>query len=226
MTKSGALGALCRKLNINLATIASNKLFNYTDLEEYLRAGMQAAWDYYVWAFAEGDWKATVGGEEYYDYPDDCEDESIQLLYVGGKEFHRLEYSDYCRTLVEYPNCRERIFANHNRYYFINNLACSAGDEILLFGKRRAPVLSADADLLPFSPSSDGQQTSGNDAIVRLAYAEALGSEKLKNYTQAEMERKGAYTTLDLLKNQTAARRAQDQRTRPFFTQLPDLFKR
>jgi hypothetical protein len=85
-------------------------------------------------------------------------------------------------------------------------------------------TLSGDSDLLPFSPSSDNQENAGNDAIVHLAYANALRSEKKKAYQQAAIVEKEALATLEQIWKPIGELRAQKtSQNRPFFNTV-DLF--
>ena len=62
------------------------------------------------------------------------------------------------------------------------------------------------------------------EAVVQLAYAEALDSEKLNKRSEAVIERKKAYDALDVLWKPFAEQRANAQsRNRPFF-EVPDFF--
>ena len=149
---------------------------------------------------------------------------SINLLKVGGKEFKKILAEDYLKYQEDYPTGTMRIWSEIETYIFINQNAYTVGDELCMFGKKFPITLSGDSDLLPFSPTSDNYEHSGNEAIVQLAYAEALDSEKLKNPNQAEIERKKAYQTLDILwqpfKQMKALMQSQG---RPLFN-VPDYF--
>jgi hypothetical protein len=224
MTFLDAKQALSRRLDIDYSAIASNDLFTDTDLGDYVQTGINRAWDAHPWAFTEGDWTTTTTADGYNDYPSDCEDESIDKLYIDGNEYRKLLFPDYQKFLAENPDSTERIWSEHKRFYFYNVNADTVGSEVWFRGKKRASVLSLDADLLPFSPTTDNQENSGNAAIIQLSFGEVLGSEKLKNYVQAKSEKKDAYETLAKLWEPTGARRSAEQsQDRPFFN-TPDFF--
>lgn len=120
----------------------------------------------------------------------------------------------------------DAIWAEYKRNIFINKNAYSIGSEINVWGKFRATVLSGANDPLPFSPDTDTQENSGNKAIVRLAYAEVLNSEKKKNPNQGMLEEKRALDMLAALWAPMGQRRSFEQnKDRPFFN-VPDLFPR
>jgi hypothetical protein len=227
MTLLEAKQALARKLDISLTDIANNDLFTEADLGDFVQAGVNVAWDYKPWTFSEGTRSTTAADQDYYSYPQEFEDESISRVTVGGKTYGKRNFDDYNAYLAEWPSDTNYLFSDHGRFYFLNRNAYAVGDTITITGKLRAPVLSADADLLPFSPDTDNYESSGNRAVIHFAFAEALGSEKLKNYAQAEAERKTGFRILDLLWKPMGQRRANEQSLdRPFFTALPDMFGR
>jgi len=224
MTYQESKQHLARKLNIDYADIANNDLFNDTDLGVLIQLGVQKAWDYKPWDFTEGAKEATTLDTAYYDYPQDYQSGSGYLVTVAGKEYKKLLFQDYLKFKEDFPDGANRFWSEHKRFVFINQNAYSVGDTYCIFGKLMPPVLSSSSDILPFSPDTDNYEHSGNEAIVQLAYAEALDSEKLKNPTQAETERKKAYQTLDILWKPFAEQRALSQsNNRPFFN-VPDFF--
>lgn len=203
MTLGEAKEHLCRKLDIDFNDIANNDLFNETDLERFIQLGVIKSWDYKPWDFTEASKTATTITDMltngYVDYPEDVQTGSIYLLRVNGKEYKKLLFQDYLKFQENYPNDTDRVWSEQKRFIFINPNSYSAGQVLDEFGKLMPPVLGEDDDLLPFSPDSDDQEHSGNEAIVLLAYSEALSSEKKKNPQQAEIERGKAYQLLDLL---------------------------
>ncbi len=213
---------LSRKLNINYSDIASNDLFTDTDLGEFIKLGVIKAWDYKPWDFAEGSKTATTVSDMlssgYADYPNDIQSGSLYLLKIDGKEYKKLLFQDYLKFLEENPNSTERVWSEQKRFVFINPNAYSAGQVMDQYGKLMPPILSQTTDLLPFSPDSDNYEHSGNEAIVLLAYSEALASDKKKNPQQAEIERGKAYQLLDLIwKPFEDARSYLQSKNRPMF---------
>lgn len=224
MTLLEARQALARKLDISLTDISNNDLFTQADLDDFIDAGVKRAWDYKPWSFTEKTYSTTSTAADYYDYPADFEDESITRITVGGMRYPKSDFDDYQRFFADWPNDDAEMWSDHGRFYFVNRNAYTVGATIQVTGKLRAPTLGADSDLLPFSPNSDNQESSGNRAIIGFAYAEALSSEKLKNYAQAAVEEKRAYGILDIIWKPMGARRANEQSVnRPFFD-TPDYF--
>jgi len=229
MQFSEAQAYLCNKLNIDVTDVKAgkNSLFSLQDITDYLNLGLKRAWDYKPWTFTEKTLKVTIPSNwpGYMDYPNNFEDESISRLIISGvAEFRKKDFADYEKFLTDYPSDTSQIWSEHERFVFINGNAISAGQEADVFGKLRASTLSGDSDLLPFSPMSDNNENSGNMAIVLLAYADALSSEKKKNPTQSMAEEKKAFAILDNVWKPMAERKAaKTSENRGFFTP-PDYF--
>lgn len=224
MTFLEAQKALCRKLNISYTDIAYNDLFTLDDLKEWLNFGSLKAWDYKPWDFTEGAKNNNTLDTDYYDYPVDMVTGGAKFLTVAGEEYEKLTYEDYRKYLSDEPAGTEKVWAEYKRYIFINKNAYTIGDEYIVFGKLKAEPLVNDTDLMPFSPDSDNEEYSGNQAIVLLAYAEALDSEKMKNPNQSIIQEKKANQILEILwKPFAEARALQKSKDRPFFN-VPDYF--
>jgi hypothetical protein len=224
MTFSEAKQALAGKLNISFTDIANNDLFSATDLGLWIQQAAQFAWDYKPWPFTKGAKTFTTVDADYYDNPTDFALDSTFRVTVGGYRYKRLDFDDYQQTLEDNPTCTDRIWAAYGNYIFINKNAYTVGDTGNFFGKEMLSQLSGDSDLMPFSPQIDGAEHSGNDAIVQLAYAEALDSEKLNNPVKAASVRKKATGILDQVWQPYADTGANAQNSaRPMFD-LPDMF--
>lgn len=228
MQLSEAKQALANKLNISLADISSNALFSDSDLTTAIDLAAKRAWNYRRWPFTldalKVAYSAPSSGEYYLDYPNTFEDDSIYLLTVNDAEWGKRNFADYKKWFSDNPTSTEKIWASFKRTWFANKNSLSNADEIALYGKLKATTLSADSDLLPFSPDLDNDEDSGNQAIVRLAFADILASEKKREYGQAAVEEKAAYAMLDVLWAPMKEREAREQsENRPFFD-VPDFF--
>lgn len=224
MTNQEAKQHLARKLNIDYSDIANNDLFTDTDLQTYIQQGVFKAWDYHPWPFTQKVKKATSISTPYYDHPTDLMNGSIYLLTMGGKEFKKVIAEDYFKFFEDFSTATDRIWTELETYIFINQNAYTVGDEMCLFGKRFPVTLSNASDLLPFSPTTDNYEHSGNEAIVLLAYAEALSSEKKKMYSESEEERKKAYEILNVLWKPFADSKALLQSKGRAMFNVPDFF--
>lgn len=224
MTNLEAKQHLARKLDILYSDIANNDLFTDTDLQAFIQLGLLRAWDFKPWPFTQKVKKATSVSTEYYDHPSDIMNGSIYRLTMAGKEYKKLDPQSYFKRFEDDSTAQDRLWTEVETYIFVNQNAYTVGDEMCLFGKKFPITLSADADLLPFSITTDNYEHSGNEAIVLLAYAEALDSEKKQKPDQAEVERKKAYETLNVLWKPFEEQKALQQSAgRPMF-EVPDFF--
>lgn len=231
MTNLEAKQALARKLDISYSDIANNGLFADSDLQAYIQTGAHLAWDRHSWDFTEGAKTSTLSSGNiiagYMDYPSDMVTGGAISLDVKDEEFpeeNKLRYRDYIRWKQQNATAQDKYWSEYKRFIFINMNAVVAGDDFAVYGKLRCITLSADGDLLPFSPDSDNQEDSGNMAIVDLAFAEVLESDKKKDANKAEIMRKKAFAQLDKLwEPMKAYQTNQQMKDRPFFD-VPDFF--
>jgi len=220
------------KLNGSYADLAAgaNALFSLAEVKTAIDLAAKRAWNYKGWPFTKDALKLTYSppssGEFYMDYPNTFEDDSIYLLTVNDAEWGKRNFADYKKWFSNTPTATDKLWASFRRFWFANKNSLTNGDEIALYGKLKASALSANGDLLPFSPDSDNNEDSGNQAIVRLAFADLLASEKKKEYAQAAVEEKAAYAVLDVLWSPMAERESREQSQNRSFFDAPDFFSR
>jgi len=230
MTFLEAQKELCRRLNISFEDINNNPLFSLEDIKAWINLAVKRAWDYARWIFSEEAVYTQTSSEEYYDYPENFVSDSIRILKVeqdDGKMaiYEKITFDDYQKYREEYPDGKDKVFSDYQRFYFINpNTFSGAGKRIEIWGKKRAPKLVNDDDLLPFSPDSKDEENSGNEAIVKLAYSIALGSEKKKDKTRAVIEEKEAYAMLDVIATRELGEQAQYKTKNREFFEIPRFF--
>lgn len=231
MTLLEAKQSLSRKLGINYSDIANNDVFSETDLEEYINTACYLAWDVTFWDWSEHSKTATLTSTNitngYVSYPNDIQPSSIYYLAINGKEQKKKNFAGFKRFFEANPSGQDKFWAELKRLIFINTNYATAGMVIDIYGKKNFERIEDDTDVLPFSPdvTAGAEQFSGNDAIIILAYAQALSSEKMKNPTQGAVEEKRAYGIFQLLKSQLEQGRAiEDPINTPMF-QVPDYFR-
>lgn len=228
MTYLEAKKAVSRKLNIDWTDIANNDLFTTEDIGDFIIQGVLQAWDYFTWDFAEHSKTATLDSTDiangYVAHPQDISASSIYYLTINAKEFSKKNFQSYKKWFQDNSTDQSKYYTEFKRLLFFNVNAVSAGQVIDIYGKKAFGSLSADADLMPFSPDTDNQEYAGNQACILLAYAEALSSDKKKNPAQAQIERTKAYQILEILaKAQNEGRALEQSKNRPMFD-VPDFF--
>lgn len=229
MTFLEAKQELARKLDIDYADIANNDVFSDADLGGYINTACFLAWDFTSWDFAEHSKTATLLTADitrgYVSYPTDIQPSSIYYFAIDGKEYHKKNFNGYKRYFQTNATAQDRYWAEFKRLIFFNTNIAQEGMSIDIYGKRNFQELSADADLLPFSPDTDSQSFSGNSGVVILAYAQALSSEKKMNATQGAVEEKRAYGIFGVLKSQLDLGRATEQPKETPMFEVPDFFR-
>ena len=228
MTLGEAKTALAStKLNTTLADIVAgtNQLWALQDIVDAINFGVMKAWDYKPWTFTQGVVEVTLPNPltPSYSYPVNFADESIFFVAVNGIPWMgpnngKRTFHDYQKWFSDYPTDTSVIWSEYGRKYYLNANACTIGQTVDLYGKLRYTKLASDSDLLPFSPASDAQEDSGNQAIIKLAYSYLLASEKKKDIAGSAAMSKEAYADLDVVWEPMAERRAQPQsQNKPFF---------
>lgn len=228
MTFLEAKQALARKLDIDYADIANNDLFSDTDLGGYINTACYMAWDFAFWDFTEHSKTATLLSLDitrgYTNYPNDIAPSSIYYVAIDSKEYKKKNYPSYKSFFERNATDTSKYWAEFKRLLFFNTNIATAGMVIDIYGKKNFTKLSADADILPFAPNVTTEQFSGNDAVVILAYAQALSSEKKKNPQQGAVEEKRAYGIFQMLADQLEAGRASEQQINTPMFKVPDYF--
>jgi hypothetical protein len=93
-----------------------------------------------------------------------------------------------------------------------------------MYGTHKFTQLSAVGDLLPFSTDADNEEYSGNAAIIKMAFSEALSTEKKKNPGVAKAQMDLASAILNVLwKPMLESRSNAQTKDRPMFN-VPDFF--
>lgn len=228
MTYRESQEILSSKLNIDFSDIANNPVFSLAELRIWINLATQRAWDFARWIFSEEAVFTRTTASEYYDYPVNFISDSIHILKIGEanklKTCKKIRFEDYQKYRENYPNGKDLIFSDFKRFYFINPNIFSINENIEVWGKRRARKLVADNDLLPFSPDTDNEENSGNEAIVKLAYAMALSSDKKKDKRRAQVEEKEAYAILSIIANREQEEQVQYQVKDTPFLNVPRFF--
>lgn len=211
MTLQESKEELCRRLNITYDEIraGTNDLFKWADLDSWINLAIHRAWDYFDFAFTEKTYTTTTTASgEYYDYPNDFVSDSIKMLMVADEDgymayYEPINFEDFRKFRAEdTENTDEtKLWSSHGRYYFINPVAFdnAASRTIEIIGKMRCDNLSDSTGLLPFSPDTDNEENSGNEAVVKLAYSIALSSDKMRKKTEAQIEEREAYIILEMI---------------------------
>lgn len=131
--------------------------------------------------------------DEYINYPENFQTDSIWKLIVDGENFTRTLFSEYLRYQEEEDaNATDKIYSDHARQIFMNPAPASAGLVISIFGHQIPETMSADAATHPFS----GEATL-EEAIVQYALGLCLKKGRGTLYAQGVAECNAAYTKVE-----------------------------
>lgn len=119
----------------------------------------------------------TKADQEYYDYPDDFQENSIYYMEIDGDEYFEKTWDDYRKYKANESD--EKIFASHDAFYFINPIPTEADLTLDIWGIRKWTTLvdGADEAITPREL---------NEPIIKLALATCL--QKERRYSEAAAE--------------------------------------
>lgn len=173
------LSALVTKLDNKIAASKTNGFYSTAQKEAWLNSAGERVCNYRAWKSLEDSKKTTtIEDHDYYDNPDEFQDDSIYDMEIDGDEYIKKDWDDF-RDYVRNES-EEKVFATHDGLYFINPIPDESNLELCLYGiKKWVTLASADASILP---------AKFDEAIVMLAFAECL--DKKKEYSAAVVIRK------------------------------------
>jgi len=167
---------------------------------------------------------STVASQEYYDYPQAWQPDSIWKLTIEGVEMEEdpLVFKDYLyETENDFPDGKKNIWSNQWRRFFvrIEGVAptTNGNNNISVWGQKVPDALSGSSDTTIFSYSF----LEGNEAIV-LETVAMLKNKGEDNGQFLSLEAKGLVVSAW---NKIKQNQAKYEKTRPFFD-VPDLFSR
>lgn len=153
---------------------------------EWLNQAGQRVCDFKRWKWLELAIETPTTADEYYDYPTGefaFKQNSIFLIYIDGESYPTNQTGRSRKTWAEYQKHKqsesdEKIFANHNGYYFLAPLP-EVGKTMSIYGLKKWVELTEDADSAVTPEEYD-------EAVVRIALATCL--RKAKKYGEAKVE--------------------------------------
>lgn len=182
------LAELRQDLKDQIAASAAQGFWTDTMLNDWLNWAGKKVCSYYRWPFLElAVYTTTRDSKQYYDYPKGelrFKPNSIYQITIAGEDYPtsqqgrlRRNWQQFQKAIQEEDD--EKIFANHNGFYFLNPVPTNS-KEMVLFGLKGWQKLESDTDT-PITP------TEFDEAIVQLALARALRKGKKYKEAQAEM---------------------------------------
>lgn len=210
------------ELTSRLSAVGST-FYTSTRIKSALNQGKDRAEGFALWPSLESaEVTSTENNLENYDYPERFRSDSIVRLMIDGKKYDPKDYDDfldYTRRTSPPPDRNTRIFADHNRQYFVWPLPQVDGNaNIQVWGIAGTGPMVANDDRTIFSRSD----VTGNEAIVKFALGILLA--KGKNKSLGQTEEAEAKVLLAEIWKKISDRKQKNQRLdHPKFV-VPDLF--
>jgi hypothetical protein len=116
----------------------------------------------------------TLAGEDYYDYPPNCQTESIFKISVDSdSKYEKMDFEDFMRTVENTtavdPNLK--LFSEYGRQIFIYPTPTTTGvANLILWGIIQAAPLTSDTSTTMFTDWADVL----NEAILQYAYSDLI----------------------------------------------------
>ena len=181
------LAELRQDLKDQVAASSAQGFWTDEMFDDWLNWAGKKACGFYRWPFLElAVYTTTRDQKQYYSYPQGAlrfKPNSIYQITVDGEDYPSSQQGRLRRNWQQFQvaiqdESDEKIFANHNGFYFLNPIPTD-GKEMVLFGLKGWQKLENDADT-PITP------TEFDEVIVQLALARAL--RKGKKYKEAQAE--------------------------------------
>ena len=186
---------LSSRLKINWSDVSNNDLFTEAQLTNWLTMARDLAVARWPWPFTEGRREiTTVSGQEKYDYQTDMKTDGVRYLQVNGKRYYKTLFDDYMNYKEDFSTGGEKLYTDWNRVLMINYLADGFSNSIVVYAQMSiSGAVSSAVSTTVFTMA----EPEGDEAIVKLAYAMALGSDKKKRPNDAIKEKNEAIQILD-----------------------------
>lgn len=156
------------KLAINRAYRKAAGLFRWSELEDAKKT-------------------STVANQEYYDYPDNWQPDSVWKVTVDDERYGEepygspLSFPDYLNWREDNPSSTDKKWTSQWRRYFIYPIPTTNGsNNICIWGQKAVSSMSADGDITIFSYS----MPECNEAIVLEAVAILRAKGEDQNMTE------------------------------------------
>lgn len=161
------------KLQPKLFAVGTSTYFTVTRInsqisDSYLTVANARQWP----DIKKGFVTSTVSGQDYYDYPSNCQSESVFKISIDGEsDYDKLDFEDFMKIAEDTPNSTQKIFSEYGRQLFIFPTPTTNGtSNLILWGVIQAALLTGDSDITMFTDWCD----SLNDAIEQDAYSNLI----------------------------------------------------
>jgi len=161
------------KLQPKLYAVGTSSYFTATRIESQIN-------DSYLTVAAARQWPdikrgfvtSTIANQDYYDYPSNCQSESVFKISVDGdSSYAKWDFEDFMKYIEDNPTATNKMFAEYGRQLFIFPTPLTNGTgNLILWGIIQAAALTDDGDVTMFTDWSDVL----NEAIEQDAYSNLI----------------------------------------------------
>lgn len=184
--------------------------------------------DAYLWAGNEKPWPSikkgfvtsTKANEDYYDYPCDCQTESIFKIMVDSiATYEKKDFEDYLKWKEDNPSSTDKYWSEYGRQFFITPTPSTNGSSnLIVWGVIQVADLTVDGSTTIFADWSEVT----NEAIVQKAYSDLILNIDPNKSANALIQ---AQSIIDKTYKQIAQRLQRKQRMdKPLFI-VSDMFQ-
>lgn len=203
-----------------LKAVSTSTYFTPTRLQTAISRANLWAGDEQPWPnIKKGFITHTIAGDEYIDYPENCQSESIFKIAIDGKsDYKKKDFDDFNRFREENPTSIEKYFTEFGRELFVTPIPAITGeDNFILWGLIQATEMGSDSSETIFS----GWSSSTNEAILLRAYAYLIKNIDANKANDAINEAKAII--LRCYKKIANRTQMKQRLNKPMFV-VPDLF--
>jgi len=161
------------KLKPMLFAVGTSTYFTPTRIQEAINDSYMAVSSARQWPdIKKGFVTATLANQEYYDYPENCQTESIfKIMVDGDAKYEKMDFEDYLAFQEDFPLSDRKIFSEYARQIFVFPIPLTDGvANFILWGLIQAYPLMNDSDITLFTDWADNL----NMAILQYAYADLI----------------------------------------------------
>lgn len=167
-------GDIKNKLTPMLFATTTSSYFSPTRIEEAISDAHLWAADDKAWPDVKRGFLFDTSGDEYYDYPENCQSESVFRISINGDAaYQKKDFEEFLAHRENNPAALDKFFSEYGRQIFITPVPTAAVEGTkngILWGLVQAAALTSDNDLTIFSDWADAV----NEAIQLKAYHDLI----------------------------------------------------
>lgn len=166
-------------LNNRIAAAKVSGFWSDAMKKEWINTSGERVCNYRRWKALElAKTTETKENQEYYDYPEDFQEDSIYYMEIDGKKHIETDWDDFREYKA--AGSSDRIFSSHAYYYFINPIPVKKGLSLDIWGIRKWVKLIEGTEKAITHRELD-------EPVVKLALAICLQKERRYNEAAAEI---------------------------------------